>query len=381
MRTYWILVGLTLFLSSLYLVLSSIVTIDSSTVGFVFRWKKFRRVITPGLNFIIPVIEKVEIHSTATRQMELPDEPENIDRVSEVAPPGKKLPFRVPHKGMEEAYFYVKEEYDVNARTGNPFDNTLPLHKLKLVRFHELPDQTQKAMQADPLNAPLTSEPPVAFEWHLKADDEKSIRDFIENVSPEAGRDRETEVRKRAEDTVSRILQEYLAPTTLGHAIYMAPLFSKLIKEELEILVGEKPDPKTGTIDRPWGIHIGEAFLKPFIVGRTINTARAEAAAAVSRKQDAIRISEGEAEATRNKAAAAADATRLQAEADRESEVKKGEGEAGRIAAMAKVWATNPQAQVIAELDVKERGYEAYEKNTTVTTYAPGANSMLPLRE
>ena len=76
---------------------------------------------------------------------------------------------------------------------------------------------------------------------------------------------------------------------------------------------------------------------------------------------------------------AKADATRVQAEADREKEIKKGEGEAGRIEKMVAVWKNSPEARAIAELDVKEEGYKAYRDNTTVTTYAPGTGAILPL--
>jgi hypothetical protein len=334
-------------------------------------------VLGPGLKNIIPLIEEVDVLSTATRQMELPDEPENIDRVSEVAPPGKKLPFRIAHKGMEEAIFYVRDDYDAGSRTGEPFDSSSELENLKKVRFSQLPDSTQEAMKTDSLNAPITSEASAVFEWHLKADDD-SIKKFIENVSPEAGRDRETEIRKRAEDMIAKILQEYLAPTTLGHAIEMAPVFNRYIKRELEYMVGEKKRPES-EVEKPWGIQIGEAYLKPLYPGHSVNIARAEAAAAVSNKFTTLRNAEAEAGSIRTRAEAKAHETRVQADADKDKEIKKGEGEAGRIAAMAEVWKNNPHAKDIAELDVRERFAEAYQNNATVTTYAPGSDKMLTL--
>ena len=346
------------------LTFTSALTVETGSIGATFLFGRFWRVLRPGLRFTIPLIERIEYYRTTTHQHELPDEPENIDRLHDVAEPGKKLPFRVPHKGMEEAIFYVRKDFD---GTGNPFDNTLSFDELKRVRFSEFPKEIQDAMKGDSLNAPLTSEVAVIFEWHLKGKEKEDIHNFIQNISPAEGRDREGEVRKRAEDMVARTLQEYLAPTTLGHAVYMAPLFSRLILDRLEILVGEKKAPGKEEIEKPWGIHVGDAYLKPLHPGHTVNTARAEAAAAMSRKQSTIRDGE-----------AVAEVTERQAIADRKKEVEKGTGEAGRIAAMAKVMA-DPNARFLAELDVKERGYEAYEKNTTVTTYAPGADAMLPL--
>jgi regulator of protease activity HflC (stomatin/prohibitin superfamily) len=328
---------------TVFLLYVSVRTVKTGNIMAVFRLGKFHRVIGPGLGFIIPLLETTEQYPTATRQYELPDEPEKIDRVHDIAEPGKKLPFRVPHKGMEEAIFYVKKEYDVDTREGDPFDNTRPLSELKTVRFSQLPDAVQKALEADSLNAPITSEVAAVFEWHLKRGNRQSVLDFIQNVSAEGGLDRAEEIRKRAEDTVARILQEYLAHMTLGHAIYMSPLFSNLIKERLEILVGELEDPKTGRrSERPWGIHIGEAYLKPFHPGHTINKARSEAGAAVSNKFTTIRNSEAEAAKIRNLAAARKDEL-----------IAEGEGEAGRVAAMAEVL-TDDSARFVATLQAAE---------------------------
>lgn len=381
MDIFWVVLGLLMIASGVMTLVASFVIVQTGSIAIVLRWGKFYRVIEPGIDFIIPFVDKVEIHSTATHQFELPDEPENIDRSDKEVQPGMKLPYRITHKGLEEANFYVRADY--NGEKGVfPFDNTAELHELKLVHFSELHTDVQVALQADSLNAPLTAEWPLTFEWHLKADkrdDWRSIHDFIQNVGPEDGRSREEEVRKRADDAVSHALLSYLGPTTLGHAFYMTKLFSKLIKEKLEEMVGEKPCESGDREKRPWGIQIDTAFLKPPNPGHTINTARALAGAAVSEKFKTIRDAEAAAESKRLDAAAEGDATRIKARADRFKEIKKGEGEAGRIAAMSAVMEGNDNARFIAELDVRERCAEAYEKNTTVTTYAPGTDSMLPL--
>gem|GEM_PF-2833527 len=314
-------------------------------VAVVFRFGTFYRVLLPRTfpYFTIPLIDRIERYSTQVHQHELPDEPENIDRLNDIALPGKKLPFRIPHKGMAEAVFYVRKDYDVSTRTGDPFDSSRSMGELKRVRFSELPDAVQTAMQEDSLNAPLTSEAAAVFEWHLKGDTINAVQDFIQNVSPEEGRSREEEVRKRAEDMITRTLQEYLAPTTLGHAIEMAPLFNRLIKERLEVLVGESGAGVAGSSDRPWGIRVGESYLKPIHPGHTINDARAKAGATISNKFGTIRDAE-----------AKAGATRVQADADAYAEQRKGEGEAARIGAMAAVM-RDPNAILIAQLDVAEQ--------------------------
>ncbi|KKT12592.1 MAG: Band 7 protein [Parcubacteria group bacterium GW2011_GWC1_43_30] len=237
--------------------------VKTGSIAVVFRFRRFVRIMQPGLNFRIPLIESVEYYSTQTHQEELPAEADMIDRVHDVAEAGKKLPFRVLMKGKGEAIFYIKK-----TETDN----------------------------------------------------------------------REEEVRKRIEDMASRTLQELLGPVTLGHAQEMMPLFSLLIRERIEILVGEK-----GEGDRPWGIHIRDAYIKSIHPGRRVNEARADAAASVSKKQEAIRVAEG-----------VATATRLQADADAFSEQRKGEGEAARIGAMAVVM-TDDNARFIATLDVAEQ--------------------------
>ena len=206
------------------------------------------------------------------------------------------------------------------------------------VHFQELDEAKKTALEEDSLHSPLTGEIAVVVEWYLKDDEERSIKNFIQNVIPESERNREEEVRKRIEDMASRTLQELLGPVTLGHAQEIMPFFSLLIRERIEILVGEK-----GEIDRPWGIHIRDAYIKSIHPGRRVNEARADAAASVSKKQEAIRVAEG-----------MATATRLQADADAFSEQRKGEGEAARIGAMAAVM-TDDNARFIATLDVAEQ--------------------------
>lgn len=337
MDTSWIVVSFIVVWAVLVLI-ASIVTVESGSIGLVFRFGKLRRVLDPGLNFIIPLIDKVEHHSAQIHQDELPTDSENIDRVSDVPPQGKKSPFRIKHRGKEEATFYVKKRgwYP----SGYLED---PLDAYDLVLFHDLEDSKKEAMKNDPTHVPLTSEMAVVVEWYLKAADYQSIEDYVQNVSSEQGRNRTEEVRKRMSDMVSRVLQELLGPTTLGHATEMLPLSSEIIRWRLEILVGERADPKTGRkSDKPWGIYIRDAYLKAPYPGHTVNKAMADAAASVSKKQEAIRTAEGQAEAIR-----------VKAEADAFAEHKKGEGEAARITTMAMAM-RDPNAQFIAGLDVAE---------------------------
>ncbi|MBI1974390.1 MAG: hypothetical protein HYS51_00820 [Candidatus Zambryskibacteria bacterium] len=300
--------------------------VKTGSIAVVFRFGKSRRILHPGFNLIIPFLDKVEHYSTQVHQHELPDEPENIDRLHDVADPGKRLPFRIVHKGKSDAIFYMEEFGGWREK-----------------RFQDLPKEIQDSMGEDSMHAPLTSEIAVVVEWHLEGTDRFSISNFISNISIEEGRDREAEVRKRIEDMVARALQEFLGPVTLGHASERILFFSAMLKERIEVLVGKKPNPITGLQERPWGIHIKDTYIKSVYPGRRVNEARADAAAAVSKKQEAIRLAESEAQTKR-----------VKAEADAYAEQMKGEGEAKRISAMAEVM-RDDNARFIAILDVAEQ--------------------------
>src|SRR3989344_7866460 len=166
----WALVA-TLFICVILLILLSIVTIESGSVGAVFRFGKFRRVLTPGLKLIIPLLEMVEEHSTQTHQNELPDEPENIDRTSDVPAEGKKHPYRVIFSGKEEANFYRKK----------PGKEKSPglLKNYDVIRYTDLSEDEKRALDGDSIHAPLTGEVAVVVEWHLE-EGAKSMRRFIE---------------------------------------------------------------------------------------------------------------------------------------------------------------------------------------------------------
>ena len=338
MTTVYVTLGF-LFVWAVIIGIMGVTLVKTGSVAVVFRFRKFVRVLQPGLNFVIPFIESAEYYSTQTHQDELPDEADSIDRVSDVPGLGKKLPFRVLMSSKEEALFYVKKE-DVGDPT---IVATSPITAWRQVHLQDLEEAKRAGLTEDSLHAPLTAEIAVVVEWYLKGIDQESIKNFVQNVEPGGGRSREEEVKKRIEDMSSRALQEFLGPVTLGHAREMLPLFSLLIKERLEILVGEKPEPGANVSDKPWGIHIRDAYIKSIHPGRRVNEARADAAASVSKKQAAIRDAEGK-----------ATATRVQADADAFSEQRKGEGEAARIGAMVAVMTTE-EARFVANLDVAEQ--------------------------
>ncbi len=344
----------TLAVLGLLYILLSLRTVEAGSIGAVFRFGKFVRAVRPGLQIVLLFVEKLEVYSTQTHQDELPDEPEYVDRVNDNPEPGKVSPFRVLHRGAKEAVFYEK----TNAWQQS-LDPDNPLSGYREKRWAQFSPDEQRSMEEDSLHAPLTSEIAVAVEWYLD-NTNTAVQQFVENVEPVNGRSREEEVTKRMVDMANRTLQELLGPVTLGHARDLMAVFSALIKLRLEELVGER-----GRNNKPWGIHIRDAYVKNIYPGRRVNEARANAAASVSNKQTTIRNAEAEAEATRQRAEAeahqarvqadaTAHATRVNADAKAHEETKKGEGEAGRIKAMAEVM-KDDNAKWLAQLDVAEQ--------------------------
>lgn len=354
-------------IAAVLLVILWFTVVKASTIRVSYWFGEFYRVLRPGPHLVKWPVETSEVISTATRQIELPADEKNIDRTSENPPLGKAKPIRVTHSGFREAIFYVKKGWTLESGE-YPFNpDATSLDELDVVIFKQLPPDLQKAIETDSVNAPLQGEFSIVVEWDLKSHDEKAVEEYISSVSTTEGRTRDQEIQKRMADQADSVLQTYLRPVSHGHARLMKRLFDGLIQHELEVLVGEKPNPRPGAIDKTWGIHIGTAYIKNPYAGHTVADAQADAAASVSRAQNTIRDSEAQAQKIRNEAAAARDA-----------EIDKGKGEAGRIEVMAKVM-SDPNAIRIAELDVQERGYEAYQRNTTVTTYAPGATAFVPL--
>jgi len=348
----------------LWALLTSVQFIKTGTIGAVFLFGHFRRVLRPGFKLIIPLAERTEIYSIQTHQEELPAEPEQIDRVHDIPDPGKKLPFRVPQKGMREAKFYVLKGGVLNPDLSDP-QSYEEKNFEDLVRDNP---ELKTAMEEESLHAPLTSEVAFVFEWNL-IDDQKELDNFFSNVNPSQDRDREEEVRKRAEDMISRALQELLSPVTCGHAIERIALFSHMIRERLEILVGEKDSPSV-KIPKPWGIHVGDAYIKSIHPGHTVNTARAIAAGAVSEKRKAILKAESDKQTVILNAEGTKQAAILNAEGAKQAVILANDAEADHITRVVK-----PAAE--SELTVRAYEAEAYRENEIVTTFAPGAGIMV----
>ena len=167
-----IFVGILFLIVVILYIVAGYTPIDTGTIGAVFRFKKFRRILRPGFNVIIPLIDTVEIYPIQVHQIELPDEPNNVDRLHDMPDTGKVLPFRINHKGMLEAIFYQESRF-------GHVDQDRPETEYDRVHFQNLPPEKQEAIKKDSLNAPLTSEIAVVVKWHLVGVDRRIVETFI----------------------------------------------------------------------------------------------------------------------------------------------------------------------------------------------------------
>ena len=104
------------------------------------------RILRPGVHFIPWPIEITEVIETPTRQFQLPDERERIDRVSQVPPTGMTKPYRINHNPYNEALWWIKKGWLQN-RQGDPFDyQAKTLDTLEPVRFKDLPQEVQNEL-------------------------------------------------------------------------------------------------------------------------------------------------------------------------------------------------------------------------------------------
>lgn len=322
--------------------------VEQGYIMAVFRLGVFVQVKEAGPRMVIPFLDRTEIYPTQTKQFEFPAEPGLIDRDNDTVTPGMVLPFRIHHKGLAEALYYVRKDASTTEPSSNPED-------YKLVSFSELTfkereqevETLKQAMERDSLHAALTAEWPVAVEWHLV---KEHLLDLINNVDPQGGRDRVEEVNKRMNDTIDSTLQEVLGMVTLGHAISNKALFDTILQERLEQLVGEKSRPGKN-VNRPWGIAIDRAFLKSPNPGKRVNVARAEAGAALSKKEERIRLAEAE-----------LGETKLRAEGKAYDQRMQGEGERDRLNALDEAM-QRPYALALLQL---EAGKEALARSGTV---------------
>lgn len=131
--SYLILLGFTIFL-----VIKSIVQVEQQTVALVERFGKYHRPLTPGLNFIIPFIEKYGIINMRVFQLDVPVETKTKDNVfvrSSIAVQYSVIPERV----YESFYKLNNVQQQISAYVFDSVRSIVP--KMTLDEFFDKKDE------------------------------------------------------------------------------------------------------------------------------------------------------------------------------------------------------------------------------------------------
>ncbi|MFH0803541.1 MAG: SPFH domain-containing protein [Candidatus Tagabacteria bacterium] len=273
-------------------------TVGPTEWGALLFFGKPIKQLGPGLVFVPWPFCILVKETKLTIQLELPGEPEEVERADQDKPgQGKKIPIRITHASLESA---------IDPETKKPFTDT-----------------QKKAMADDPLNQRLTSE--VSFIVRYK------IKDFIKFLSTIGSA---KEASRQISDTVVLTGQTELAKLTPAQTLTRLKIVSRTIRNSVDYLVGEIPDPDTQKQKDPWGIDVEDASIKLIDTGRRVNVSIADATAAGFEKTAVIQKADGERERLIREGAGVATARRLLLEAEAkgtEALAKASESDAGKL--------------------------------------------------
>ncbi len=246
-------------------------TVGPTEWGALLLFGKPVRQLDSGLTFVPRPFYSLIKETKLIIQLELPGEPEQIERADQDKPGDKKkIPIRITHASLETA---------VHPETGNPLN-----------------EEQKKGLVNDPLIQRLTSE--VSFIVRYK------IKDYLKFLSTIGSSE---EASRQISDTVILTGQTELAKITLAHAFIYLESISRKIRNSVEYLVGEisreylekKTDERAGIDDHKkdsWGIDVEDASIKLVDTGRRVNEKMADATAAGFGKRETIQKAEGEEE-------------------------------------------------------------------------------------
>jgi regulator of protease activity HflC (stomatin/prohibitin superfamily) len=257
-------IGIILLAFELSHLLFSFGTVKIDEVAVLFLFGKPIDTLKPGWYFAPFGIYSVRKENGAFFQDELPAEPENIFRGDGPTPEGKFPPIRIKF-GMPR----------------NDDDDTL---------------------KNDPYNVSIVADVVPVVAWRIN----EPILFFEKMKTVE-------NCRKILSDRAIAVCGDQLSTMTPAKALQNL----KSISENLEIEIKE-------TVE-PWGILIKDAFLKPFNFSHGLNDAVVGVAKADLKRQETIKISEGDKKKIINEGEGKADAEEkmLLARAKGESEIKK----------------------------------------------------------
>ena len=269
----WFWLGLGVLLA--YLVLSFRILQYNQVGAIFFLGYPWKEVGPGGLCFVPFLISWAQLFSTNAFQLELPGEPERVQKTDQDnLREGMRPPIRTTQAEAESALYWYETE---------------DTREWRFKKFQEFEEVEQKAILADPLHHRLTTEPVVIVRWRLRrVENGDTLFKFIENIGSVE------EANRQIEDTVVATLRTNFAKVTAGNALSAMAFFNQRIRERVEILIGERPD-ETGVLrEAPWGIELLDVQIKDIDPGKTINTSLSGAAAAIKDKEAAIRKAEGD---------------------------------------------------------------------------------------
>jgi regulator of protease activity HflC (stomatin/prohibitin superfamily) len=234
------------------------------------RW----RAVGPGGWGVFPLLfTSVKRVSTTNNRVIFPGKKSQIVRDDDVPLQwGQVRPMRIIHASRESALFYVHVDRDD------------PSSAWRLIPFSQLSPEEKELTEGDALQSSITTEDIAYVDWNLKAksnnpDPTKDpIFDFVENITSVGN------ANERITSTCKGALQDLLGPITARHSISVKGHLQDLVKERVEILVGEKEDPNNpGPAESPWGINITAVQIEEVELGKRVNAARSDEASAIAK--------------------------------------------------------------------------------------------------
>jgi len=299
----------------------SIRPIEPDQNAAIYFWEKPWYTVGPGgFAFVPPIFSTMDIYPSKVIQMEIPGEPEEIQKSDQDnIQAGKVAPIRIPQPPAETAVWYKD---DGKCITWSEYKE----------QFKDQKD-VMESLVNDPLNARITSEPSGILRFKLPKEKLFQFKQTIGSME---------EARRQLSDGFVQTLQSFLARVTVDHANKITPIINNALKLNLQKHVGLNPDSPDA-----WGIKIIEASLKIIDPGEHVNIAIAEAASAQSTRKKTIELAEGEAQKVR-----------LTADADAYRQEKMGTAEAARITSVAKAM-SDENARFAAILEITEKSVES----------------------
>lgn len=134
-------------------IFASVVQVEQQTVALVERFGKFNRVLTSGLNFIIPFIEKVHLQNMRVVQLDVPVETKTADNVFVKTAISVQF-FVIPDKVYESFYKLSNVRQQISSYVFDSVRSIVP--KMTLDEFFEKKDEIADNIKTE-LQSTMTS--------------------------------------------------------------------------------------------------------------------------------------------------------------------------------------------------------------------------------